>query len=166
MDALEGLRVIDMATVLAGPEAPGDPYPSCLRLLAEQLGVASRTWFTGELTQAQLQACYRTARLFVSLSEHEGFGVPLVEAMWFDVPVLAYRAGAVAETLREGGLLVTEKRWPELAALAARLIEDEALREAVLRGQRRRRAALTPAALEPHYAARIEAVFGPAPGPA
>jgi glycosyltransferase involved in cell wall biosynthesis len=159
-------RVPQARLVLAGPEAPGDPYPSCLRRLAEQLGVAGRTWFTGELAQAQLQACYRTARLFVSLSEHEGFGVPLVEAMWFDVPVLAYRAGAVAETLGEGGLVVTEKRWPELAALAARLLEDEALREAVRRGQRRRRAALTPAALEARYLELVESVFGPAPGAA
>lgn len=146
--------------VLVGPETPGDPYASCVRLLADRLGVAERVWFAGAVSPARLQACYRTAHLFASLSEHEGFGVPLVEAMWFDVPVLAYRAAAVPETLGKAGLLVTEKRWPELAALAARLLRDGALREKVLRAQRRRRLDFRFAALEPAYAARIAAVFG------
>jgi len=146
--------------VLAGPEAPDDPYASCLRLLAARLGVAERVLFTGVLTSAQLQACYRTAHLFVSLSEHEGFGVPLVEAMWFDVPVLAYGVTAVPETLGGAGLQIREKRWPELAALAARMLSDPALREALLRTQRRRREAFRFAALEPRYDAWLARAFG------
>lgn len=146
--------------VLAGPESPDDPYASCLRLLAVRLGIADRVLFTGELAPAQLQACYRTARLFVSCSEHEGFGVPLVEAMGFDVPVLAYRSTAVPETLGEAGLLFAEKRWPVVAALAARLLRDEALRARVLAAQRRRREAFRFAALAPLYEAALVRVFG------
>lgn len=160
-------RMPNARLILAGPETPGDPYASCLRILAEQLGVAGRVLVTGELTQSQLHACYRSASLFVSFSEHEGFGVPLVEAMWFDVPVLAFSAGAVPETLGEAGVLVTEKRWQELAVLAQRMLDDAPLRETVLRAQRRRRVAFTPAALDAAYAACIEGLFGPAPrGPA
>jgi glycosyltransferase involved in cell wall biosynthesis len=146
--------------VLAGPEGPDDPYASCLRGLAARLGVADRVWLTGELTPARLQACYRTAHLFLSCSEHEGFGVPLVEAMWFDVPVLAYRSTAVPETLGEAGLLYTEKRWSELAVLAARLLRDGALRSRVLAAQRRRREAFRFAALAPAYEAVLGRVFG------
>lgn len=146
--------------VLAGPESPDDPYAGCLRGLAARLGVADRVWLTGELSPARLQACYRTAHLFVSCSEHEGFGVPLVEAMWFDVPVLAYRSTAVPETLGAAGLLFTEKRWPELAALAARLLRDEALRARVRAAQRRRREAFRFAALAPAYEEMLARVFG------
>ena len=156
-------RVPNARLVLVGPETPGDPYASCLRILAEQLGVAARVWVTGELSQAQLHACYRSAALFVSFSEHEGFGVPLVEAMWFDVPVLAYDAGAVAETLGSGGILVTEKSWAQMAVLAQRMLDDASLRETILRAQRRRRAAFTPVALDAAYTACIEGLFGPAP---
>lgn len=146
--------------VLAGPETPEDPYASCLRLLAARLGIADRVLFTGELAPAALQACFRSARLFVSCSEHEGFGVPLVEAMWFDVPVLAFRSTAVPETLGAAGLLYTEKRWPEVAALAARLLRDDALRARVVAAQRGRREAFRFAALEPVYDAVLARVFG------
>lgn len=146
--------------VLAGPEAPDDPYASCLRLLAVRLGVAERVLFTGALTAAELQACYRSAHLFVSLSEHEGFGVPLVEAMWFDVPVVAFAAAAVPETLGDAGLRLREKRLPELAVLAARVLADPSLRERLLQGQRRRREAFRFSALEPRYEAWLERAFG------
>jgi glycosyltransferase involved in cell wall biosynthesis len=148
--------------VLAGPETRGDPYARALRTLAERLGVADRVLLTGALSQEQLHACFRTAHLYWSMSEHEGFGVPLIESMWFDVPVLAFRAGAVAETLGEGGLLFREKRRPELIALVERLSSDDALREAILRAQRRRRRDFLPSALEPHYARAIEPLLGEA----
>lgn len=146
--------------VLAGPETPDDPYASCLRLLAVRLGIADRVLFTGELSTAALQACFRTAHLFLSCSEHEGFGVPLVEAMWFDVPVLAYRATAVPETLGEAGLLFTEKCWPIVAALAARMLRDIVLRASIVAAQRRRREAFRFAALTPRYEATLARVFG------
>ena len=60
---------------------------------------ADRFWFTGPVPNEDLAAFYRTASAYISLSEHEGFCVPLVEAMAADVPVLAYAAGAVPETL-------------------------------------------------------------------
>jgi glycosyltransferase involved in cell wall biosynthesis len=78
------------------------------------------------------------ATVYASLSEHEGFCVPLLEAMAFDVPVVAYDAGAVAETLDGAGVLLQDKSPSDIAALVHRLVRDTGLREAVLAGQRRR----------------------------
>ena len=68
--------------------------------------------FTGGVPNEDLAAYYRWADAYVSLSEHEGFCVPLVESMAMDVPVLAYAAGAVPETL--GGAGARTRRRPVL----------------------------------------------------
>ncbi len=79
------------------------------------------------------------------MSEHEGFGVPLIESMWFDVPVLAYKSSAVPETLGEGGLLFTDKDdMKELAVAAHLLIHDVELRNSVIGAQRLRRTMFLP----------------------
>jgi glycosyltransferase involved in cell wall biosynthesis len=104
--------------------------------------------FTGHVDHRDLLACYASADVFLSMSEHEGFGVPLVEAMIMGVPILAYRATAVGDTLGEAGLQVSEKSLAEVAELAYRLATDAALRGTVLEGQRRRLAAFEPAAVE------------------
>src|SRR5262249_39674040 len=95
-----------------------------------------------------LLACYRAAHVFVSMSEHEGFGVPLVESMLMDVPVLAYRAGAVPGTLGSAGVLFDEKRFDEVAEMGARLAAPGPRRPAVPRGQQGRREDFAPAAVE------------------
>ena len=93
--------------------------------------------FTGPLTQADLIAAYRSASAFLCLSEHEGFCVPLLEAMLFELPVLAYDAAAVGETMRGGGILLKNKD-PYLVAEALNLVlQDKLVRESVLVSQRR-----------------------------
>jgi glycosyltransferase involved in cell wall biosynthesis len=93
--------------------------------------------FPGQVDEDDLMAYYSVADLFLCLSEHEGFCVPLVEAMSFGLPVLAYDAGAVSETLRGGGVLLREKR-PEIVAELAHLVSrDPSLRKAVVATQER-----------------------------
>jgi glycosyltransferase involved in cell wall biosynthesis len=104
--------------------------------------------FTGHVDHRDLLACYASAHVFVSMSEHEGFGVPLVEAMLMDVPVLAHAAAAVPFTLGGAGLLFHEKRYDEVGELAFRLAHHDRLRSAVLDTQRRRLAAFAPEAVE------------------
>ena len=87
---------------------------------------------------ADLGAFYRWADAYVSLSEHEGFCVPLVEAMAADVPVLAYAAGAVPETLGGAGLLFAPKDLEMAAEMLGMLVYDRPVRERVLEGQRNR----------------------------
>jgi hypothetical protein len=98
--------------------------------------------FTGHVEHDELMACYAESDLFLCLSEHEGFGVPLLEAMVFGLPVIAYDAGAVAETLRGGGVLLEDKDPLEVAALIDRVLGDDALRAAVMRTQARALASL------------------------
>ena len=104
--------------------------------------------FLGHVDHDDLLAGYAAAHLFVSMSEHEGFGVPLVESMLMRVPVLAYSATAVPHTLGGAGVQFTEKRLAEVAEAAHLLVTDRALREAVLAGQDRRLPAFAPPAVE------------------
>jgi glycosyltransferase involved in cell wall biosynthesis len=93
--------------------------------------------FTGHVDDDELAAYYAVADVFLCLSEHEGYCVPLVEAMDRGVPVAAYDAGAVAETLRGGGVLLKEKRPEVVAELLGLLVGDARLRGAVLATQER-----------------------------
>jgi glycosyltransferase involved in cell wall biosynthesis len=103
--------------------------------------------FLGHVDHDDLLACYATAHLFLSMSEHEGFGVPLVEAMLMGVPILAYRSSAVEHTLGGAGVLFDEKNLAEVGEMAHLLATDSALRAACLRTQARRLPDLSPAAV-------------------
>jgi glycosyltransferase involved in cell wall biosynthesis len=91
--------------------------------------------FTGHVDTDDLAAYYRSADLFLCLSEHEGFCVPLIEAFRFGVPVMAFEAGAVPETLGGAGILIREKRFEEIAEMAHLLVHDSKFREKVVAGQ-------------------------------
>jgi len=104
--------------------------------------------FAGHVAHDELLAYYASADLFVSMSEHEGFGVPLVEAMLMDVPVLARRAGAVPFTLGEAGVTFEGCDLAEIAEIGRALAEDQELRQGVLGAQQRRLAAFAPQAVE------------------
>lgn len=94
--------------------------------------------FTGHVPDEDMFAYYQAADVFVSLSEHEGFCLPLLESMIFNVPVVAYAAGAVTSTLDGAGVLLKEKRVAEIAELVDILSHDEKLRARIIRGQRER----------------------------
>ncbi|MCA1614411.1 MAG: glycosyltransferase [Acidobacteria bacterium] len=137
--------------VIAGEGRVSDPYFQHLLRLVRRLRLRGRVRVTGQITDAELLACYRAAHLFLSASEHEGFGVPAVEAMWFDVPVLAARAGAVPETLGGAGVLFDPgEDLREVARLAKLLARGGAgMRRDCIEAQRARREAFTPAAVRP-----------------
>ena len=67
------------------------------------------------LSPRDLAALYRASDIYLSMSEHEGFCVPLIEAMAALCPVVAYRAGAVPETVDQAGLLFEKKDYPAIA---------------------------------------------------
>ncbi len=117
-----------------------------------------RFWFTGSVPHTELAAYYRHAHLYVSLSEHEGFCAPLVEAMAMDVPVLAYAAAAVPETLGGAGVLFDPKDLEVAAELAGQLIYDEGFRAATLDGQRKRRLDFSRDAIGPRIDSLLDAL--------
>jgi len=93
--------------------------------------------FTGHVTDEETAAYYRAADVFVSASEHEGFCVPIAEAMAHDIPVVAFAAAAVPETLGGSGLLVHEWDDVPVAELINVVLKDLDLRRTVIEGQRR-----------------------------
>jgi glycosyltransferase involved in cell wall biosynthesis len=113
-------------------------YAQVRALITELDMLPERFWFTGAVPDQELATFYRWADAYVSLSEHEGFCVPLVEAMATDVPVVAYAAGAVPETLGGAGLLFSPKDLEIAAELLGTVVYDRQVRESVLAGQRRR----------------------------
>jgi len=97
-----------------------------------------RVIFTGAVSDEELAIYYEYADVYISLSEHEGFCVPLIEAMAADVPVLAYASTAVPDTLGGAGVQFTPKDLELAAELLGELAFDDDLRARVIAGQRRR----------------------------
>jgi glycosyltransferase involved in cell wall biosynthesis len=133
-------------------------YAAVRALIAEYQMLPDRFWFTGPVTDRELAAYYRNAHAYVSLSEHEGFCAPLVEAMTMDVPVLAYGAAAVPETLGGAGVSFAPKDLEFAAEWLGALVYDQPLRQAVLGGQRRRAAAFDLRHLEAPLKSMLESV--------
>jgi glycosyltransferase involved in cell wall biosynthesis len=104
-------------------------YSRALELLAADLGVANAVDFTDVLSFERLLAYFATADVYVSLSEHEGFCVPAVEAMHFSVPVVAYASSAVPETVADAALLLDDKDPLVVATAVHRVLTDTPLRE-------------------------------------
>ena len=123
-------------------------YSQVRALIAEYQMLPDRFWFTGPVPDEDLAAFYRWSDAYVSLSEHEGFCVPLVEAMAADVPIVAYAAGAVPETLGGAGLLFAPKDLEVAAELLGSVVYDRDVRARVLEGQRRRLQDFTPNRIE------------------
>ena len=129
----------DFRFVVVGRAGRMTGYQRSVEALAHQWGLRpSEFTFTGHLAWDDLLACYRMADVFVSMSEHEGFGVPLVESMLLDVPIMAFQAAAVPDTLGDSGVQFTEKNYEDLVEMGYLLATDERLREGVLKGQRQR----------------------------
>jgi glycosyltransferase involved in cell wall biosynthesis len=113
-------------------------YATVLALLRAYDFPPDRFIFTGPVPNEELAAYYRMATVYVSLSDHEGFCVPLLEAMAADVPVMAYASTAVPDTLGGAGVLFSPKDLEYAAELLGTLTFDDAVRRAVVAGQRRR----------------------------
>jgi L-malate glycosyltransferase len=122
--------------VLVGETGGFPTYMQSLSALVDKLRLQDVV-FTGRVSETEREACYASASAFVSLSEHEGFGAPLVEAMARDVPVIAFDSSAVAETLRGGGVLLGDKRPLVVAEVLHAVLHEPTLREAILRTQRK-----------------------------
>ena len=171
--AFTHFRKLDSTAVLhlvGTPLMADEPYHMCLQRLVEKLDLSGAVCFPGMIDDARLAAYYRTAHLFWSMSEHEGFCVPLIESMWFDVPVMAYAAGAVPEILDGAGVLFDSKSDPEKLARAAwQLVHDPVRRKMILTAQRRRREVFLPARIRPQLLRLVRnlgagpAVVAPAP---
>lgn len=107
----------------------GNAYRDAVRNFAASIGLAGAVELAGAVTGSQLAAYYRCADVFVCCSDHEGFCVPVIEAMHRGVPVVAYGVAAIPETVGRGGVVLPSKDPVLVAAAVHRLLEDPLLVE-------------------------------------
>src|SRR5690349_25019888 len=105
-----------------------------LQALIARLGTPD-VHFLGHVSNEELTALYDVADLFLCASEHEGFCVPIIEAFYKRIPVLAYAATAVPATMDGGGVLYDTKDPIDIARLMDAILDDPRIEEAVLQSQ-------------------------------
>lgn len=120
--------------LLVGSYGGFEKYLAMLHALAARLGTPD-VHFLGHISNEELTALYDVADLFLCASEHEGFCVPLIEAFYKRVPVLAYAATAVPATLDGGGVLFDTRDPAEIARIMEAILDDRRLEAAVLASQ-------------------------------
>lgn len=148
---------------IAGDDSRLPAYRGALGRLVRDLGLRGASVeafdapvrFLGRVTQSELVDCYRGAVAYISMSEHEGFGVPLLEAMICERPVLAYASTAVPWTLGGAGLLLDHKDFPLGAELLAGLLLDALALERLRAAGRHRAAELAPERTLDHLVAML-----------
>lgn len=106
-------------------------YYDQLQNLIERLGTKD-IHMTGMADFPDLISYYMLADVFLCMSEHEGFSVPLIESMHFGVPIIAYSSTAVPYTLGGAGILFNRKCYPEIAEMINLVVTDEKLRERII----------------------------------
>jgi len=117
---------------LVGIDTDTELYSFSLRELAAYLGIGESVEFVGGLADDEVRAMYEASDVYLCMSEHEGFCLPLIEAMHFRLPIVAFAAGAVPATLGDAGILVTEKRHAALGELLWRVTTDLSLRNGLI----------------------------------
>jgi L-malate glycosyltransferase len=143
LDLLRALAAIRMGVQpgarlwLVGSPGP-EPYMRALARLQSRLGLDGAVTITGPVSEAELAAHYEAADVYLSLSRHEGFGIPLVEAMTRGLPVVALGAAAVPETLGGAGVVLATAEPALVAEVVARVGRDAELQEALRRRGRQR----------------------------
>jgi glycosyltransferase involved in cell wall biosynthesis len=120
--------------LLVGSYSGFERYLAMLHALVAQLGTPD-VHFLGHVSNEELSALYDVADLFLCASEHEGFCVPLIEAFYKRVPVLAYAATAVPATMDGGGVLYDTQDPLEVARIMDVLLDDARVEETVLASQ-------------------------------
>jgi len=123
--------------LLVGTDTDMENYSFALKDFARDLGL-EEVYFLGLASHEELNACYRVARVYICMSEHEGFCVPLLEAMYFGVPIIAYNSSGIPYTLGDSGILINKKRFEEIAEMVDILVSDKGVRDKVIDGQRKR----------------------------
>lgn len=123
--------------ILVGSHDVNGMYYNDIVSYVNKLGVEDVV-FPGHISFAEILAIYSKADVFLCMSEHEGFCVPLVEAMTFDVPVIAYNACAVPETLGGASVVVDDKDPVFLSKVINEVVTNDDMRKTIIEAQRKR----------------------------
>lgn len=103
--------------LIVGNDAGMEKYVKELLEYVEALNLKDDVIFTGHVRFDEILSYYKVSDLFLCMSEHEGFCVPLAEAMYFGLPIVAYDSSAISETLGDGGFILKDKNPLETAGV-------------------------------------------------
>lgn len=131
-------------------------YERRCRALAARLGVEGRVRFTGSVEEDELAQAYADADCFVCLSDHEGFCMPALEAMGGSLPIVAYAAGALPETVGRAGLVLEEKPPSLVAEAVLEAVGNARLATAMAAGRRQQLDRYSPEAMAANLRAFVE----------
>jgi len=120
---------------LVGSYTEVEKYYVQLTTLVKQLNLKN-VHIIGQVDFKELLAYYKLADVFISMSEHEGFCVPLVESMYFGIPIIAFDSTAIPYTLNGCGVLFKEKRYEEVAELVNFMIENKEFKHRIIEKQK------------------------------
>jgi glycosyltransferase involved in cell wall biosynthesis len=128
------------ARLLIVGQSAGESYTAYLKGVADGLPLEARARieFLGFVSDEELKSAYRQADAFITMSEHEGFCIPLVEAMHFNLPIFAYAQGAVKATMGGAGICFDNKDYFAIAEHIDGVLANDHVRRQVLEGQRQR----------------------------
>jgi len=94
--------------------------------------------FVHNADDSELVTYYNLADAYISMSEHEGFCIPMVESMYFGVPIIAYDSTSIPYTLGDAGIRVNEKNFEEIAELIGLIVYDDNVRNKIIEKQKER----------------------------
>lgn len=118
---------------LVGIDVDTEIYSFSLKELVKQLDLKDNVTFCGSVADSELKAFYKNASCYLTLSEHEGFCVPVLEAMNFSLPVVAYNGTALTETVGDGGILFDKKDYLKIAGTLYEICTNRKLRNEIVR---------------------------------
>lgn len=148
---------------LVGSYTDTEVYHRYLVDLIKRFGLQGVHFITshdgGPCKTPELVSYYNLADVFITMSEHEGFCIPLVECMYFKIPILAYRAAAIPEVLGGSGILIVRKECEEIGELIHVLMEDGELRNRILQRQSERLLDFERARVEQSLRTFVEQLF-------
>ena len=124
--------------IFAGRYSGMEQYYERLFNYAKELDILDNVIFTNHIKFDEILAWYNVADVFLCMSEHEGFCVPLMEAMYFNVPVIAYDNSAIAETLGGAGVLVDNKEPDKIAWEIHKLIKNKEYSNEIIKAESKR----------------------------
>lgn len=139
--------------------AISDEYRAAVERFADELGLIDAVEIAGSVTHEELIAYYAAADVFVCLSNHEGFCVPLLEAMYHRVPIVAYTNTAVPETVATAGLVLPDKQPARVAAAIHRVVTDQNLRDALARAASERVTSFALPRVQEGFASALESAY-------
>ena len=138
----------------------GETYEPALRAFIDELGLSDVVHLPGSVSGAELEAYFRAADVFVMASDHEGFCVPLAEAMGHGVPIVAYGVTAVPETVGGAGLILPDKAAVPFAAAVGRVLQDPVLHGVLAAAGRERAAGFDLGASTRRFVALVQQAVG------